>query len=207
MEIDAFILIGGRSSRFGENKANFEFDGITLAERSLQTVADAIKPASTRFVAGIADQTHQFVRLHSDVSVIFDIYPGCGAAGALHSALSHTRSEWIFVLACDLPFVSVDVIRLLAEQLSAELDAVVPVQADGAVQPLCAFYRVEAFRGLLDELVKSDKKLPSLKEIVQSKRAQLLSFEKISSLSNSVNLFLNLNTPEDLRKAEEVIRN
>ncbi len=206
MDIDAFIFIGGKSSRFGSDKANFVFDGVTLAERAWRTVNDALKPANISFIAGSADQAKQFSVLSSDVPMIFDIYPDRGAIGALHAALNNARSEWIFVLACDFPFVSAELIRLLAKRLSAGHDAVVPVSANGRLQPLCAFYRVEAFLGWLDELVKGQNKLPSLKEILQSKRACLVGFDEFSFPANSVDLFLNLNTRADLRRADKMSR-
>jgi molybdopterin-guanine dinucleotide biosynthesis protein A len=79
---------------------------------------------------------------------IFDLHEGRGPLGGLQAALAYARTPWIFVLACDYPFVSGDLIRLLAGRVHDELGAVVPEQEDGRMQPLCGFY-ASAFTRLL----------------------------------------------------------
>jgi molybdopterin-guanine dinucleotide biosynthesis protein A len=73
--------------------------------------------------------------------MIADLRPGFGAWSGLHAAVAYSRSEWALVLACDYPFVTSDLLTLLAGFASKECDAVVPVQPDGRLQPLCALYR------------------------------------------------------------------
>src|SRR6476659_6598378 len=102
---EAFILIGGRSSRLGTDKAFVELDGMTLAERAVANVQRGLSPQRITMVAGSSTQfaTEAII---ADVPFIFDLYEGRGPLGGLHSALAYARTPWIFVLACDYPFVS-----------------------------------------------------------------------------------------------------
>ena len=53
---DAFILIGGISSRFGSNKAFAAFDGKTLASRAAEMVERTASPKTVRFVVRSEEQ-------------------------------------------------------------------------------------------------------------------------------------------------------
>ena len=200
MDIDAFILIGGRSERFGRDKAFFEFEGETLAARAARTVDAALSPAHLTFVTSGEDQFAADVLFGLGKPVVADLKPGFGAWSGLHTALAYVRAEWAFVLACDLPFVTAEGLRALAANLSAEVDAVIPRQSDGLLQPLCAFYRPGAVRPVVDEMLMGNMSLPALQTITELVRTRIVGATETASLAAPEDFFHNVNRPDDVSK-------
>ncbi len=206
IELEAFILVGGRSSRMGplgHGKALLQIDGVTLAERTANTIAAALSPEEIYFVAR---DEKQFAAegLPSGFPIIYDIYKDRGAYSGLHAALNTAKTEWILVLACDYPLVSGDLLKFLAELIEGAFDAVAPVQPDDRVQPLCAFYRaapcLEIIESFLAAEEKAEEKLPPLHTVFEKVRTRLVTFKEIDHLPGAENFFLNLNTPEDVER-------
>jgi molybdopterin-guanine dinucleotide biosynthesis protein A len=73
--------------------------------------------------------------------------------GGLYSILPHVREPLVFVVAADAPFVDAPVAQELEAHWEAGVDAVVPINAQGILEPLCALYRraalLEAARAVL----------------------------------------------------------
>lgn len=203
MDIEAYILIGGRSSRLGRDKAFVAVGGMTLAQRSLNTVRESGIASKTTFVA--ANETQFAIQaITLDAPFIFDLVEGRGPLGGLHAALSYAQTEWILLLACDYPFVTTDLLRFLMENISDEFGTVVPEQPDGRLQPLCAFYKAEAARPLIQEIINHPRVSPPMAEIVNSLTPKIVKPSKYSHLAGFDHFFSNLNTPDDLNKIEKL---
>jgi len=188
MDIDAFILIGGRSSRFGTDKAFYEIEGEPLALRASRTIRKAFPGISISFVASSEDQ----FGIKTDVldgPLVFDIKKGVGAWSGLHAALHHSQADWTLVLACDLPFVTSQILRELADIRASDIDAVVPNQDERGLQPLCAIYRTEPSLRIVNESL-TDEKAPPLQSLFKLLRTSILDVEE--------NALRNVNTPADL---------
>ena len=182
-QIEAFILAGGASSRMGTDKSQLLLENQTFVERigaTLLTVTDTIR------LVGGSD--------NFKLPVVTDVYPQWGALGGLHAALSACRREWAIVVACDLPFVTSELFRTLAS-LSAEHDAVVPIQPDGRPQPLAALYRVDPCSQRATELIEAGRRRPL--DLLESVRTRWVDFAEISNLAQAERFFVNINTPED----------
>jgi molybdopterin-guanine dinucleotide biosynthesis protein A len=201
MDLDAFILIGGRSSRLGVDKAFVELDGKTLAARSAKTIELALLPSRTNFVVSSEEQFNCDVLSTLGNPVITDQKPGFGAWSGIDAALVNARSEWIFILACDLPFLTAELLQLLACFANGDSEAVVPRQSDGRLQPLCAFYRTQPARSVLETLFSSQRSLPPLNTIFDDLKTRIVEPDEYGHLRNAGNLFLNINTGNDLAKA------
>src|SRR5687767_3437220 len=105
MSVEAFILVGGRSSRLGRDKAFEHVGGMTLAERALNAVRDSRIAEKIFFVTGNkVEFAIEAARL--DALFVFDVIEGRGPLGGLYTALTHAAGEWVFLLACDLPLVT-----------------------------------------------------------------------------------------------------
>ena len=200
MNLEAFILIGGRSSRLGTDKAFVELGGETLAERAIENVRLGLSPERITMVAGSSTQ-FAIDAIGLQVPFIFDLHEGRGPLGGLHAALAYSQTPWIFVLACDYPFVSPEMISLLAEKIDDEFAAVVPEQEDGRMQPLCAFYDIATARPVADEILERPRVPPPMHEIVSQLNPRIVRFDEYSHLDGAGNFFLNVNTAEDLERA------
>ena len=182
--IDGFILSGGQSRRMGRDKCELTLSGQTFVDR----ISDRMVPVagSIRVVGRLPGQ--------SRLSHVADVYPGWGALGGVHTALANCSSKWALVVACDFPFVTTDLFDRMNE-LSADFDAVAPVQADGVPQPLCTLYRVDPCLTQAEQLIKSGERKPIA--LLQSVRTRWVVFDELADLEGSESFFYNINTPED----------
>ena len=201
-QVDAFILIGGRSTRLGRDKAFVELGEMTLLERALGTVQAVSTFERVTIVAGNSMQLAT-QSIAAGVPFIFDIYENRGPLGGLHAALANTRKSWIFVLACDYPFVSSELIQFIAGKVSDEVGAVVPEQNDGRLQPLCAFYRVETALPLVEEMLERPRVSPPMQEVVNELSPRIVKFDEYSHLAGAADLFTNVNTAQELEHVRD----
>lgn len=188
--IAALILAGGQSSRMGQDKALLSWEGQPFLLRVCQVAAALtsqvyiLTPWCDRYQAVLAD-CYQSIR---------ELNPGQGPLVAFAQGLTEIQSEWILLLACDLPLLQVDILKKWMMQLNQVPDsilAVVPHQESGW-EPLCGFYRQTA--------------LPPLQDFIE---AGGRSFQKwlsqIPTLPLSVGqpelqMLANCNTPEEFVK-------
>jgi molybdopterin-guanine dinucleotide biosynthesis protein A len=195
MMIEGFILVGGASSRMGANKARLYLEGRSFVER----VASALSSVTQRVsVVGAGEGAAAAWRL----PVVPDVYAKWGALGGLHAALCACRAPWAAVVACDLPFVTGELFARLAA-LRENFEAVVPVQRDARLQPLCALYAVEPCRKIAEELIASDERRPrALLRKVASRRVET---SEMADLEGASLFFMNVNTPEDYAQARKAV--
>jgi molybdopterin-guanine dinucleotide biosynthesis protein A len=148
-DIEAFILVGGKSSRMGRDKALLEISGKPLAARA----AEMVKP----LVANVMLIGEPRRQAELGLPVIADRWPGAGPLGAIATALLGTTKPWALILACDLPYLNAEWIGSLCERALAAppdaFDALVPASANG-LEPLCALYRATA-GGVLSKAVEN----------------------------------------------------
>ncbi len=201
---DAFILVGGRSSRLGNDKAFVEIGGETLMMRAVNVVRAALPESRITAVAGNSAQ-FPIQAITAGVPFIFDLHEGRGPLGGVHSALAHARSPWIFVLACDYPFVSPELIQLIADNIFDDFNSIVPEQADGRLQPLCAFYKVPAAKKIVEDLLERPRVSPPMHEVVGRLDPLIIKFDMYSNLRGAKDLFCNINTVADAERAKKIV--
>ena len=133
MQRSGFVLAGGRSSRMGRDKALLPYRGTTLVGHVARAVQEA-----TGAVALIGDPA-RYGRL--GYPVYPDKLPGCGPLGGIYTALTISSTDWNLVVACDMPGISVDVLRALLGSASESGGAcVIAMGPGGEPEPLCAVY-------------------------------------------------------------------
>ena len=183
-QLQAFILVGGQSSRMGRDKSQLLLENQTFTDRIAETlleITDSVTLVGSR-------QTNSLYAMAPDV------YPAWGALGGLHAALAACRSEWAIVVACDLPFVTAELFYYLAS-LRDGCDAVVPLQSDGRPQPLSSLYRIEPCLRWATELIEAGKRRPlDLLELVNTR---WVPFNELRNLDQAEKFFVNINTPDD----------
>jgi molybdopterin-guanine dinucleotide biosynthesis protein A len=188
LELEAFILIGGRSKRFGSDKAFFEFEGEALAARMARLARMAHPGARVRFL-GASEEQFGGKTAELDAPTVFDVKTGFGPWSGLHAALTHSTAEWTLILACDLPYITIELQQRLYEECANDVDAVVARQSDGRPQPLCAVYRTEKARPIADQMLTREV-LPPLRIICRELDTAFIDVEG--------DLLRNANTQADL---------
>jgi len=187
------VQAGGKSSRMGEDKALIHLAGIPLIERVLARIG------------GLADEilitTNRPETLaHLNLRMVGDEVPGAGALHGLKTALDAARGEIILVLSCDTPFVSRELLEHLIR--AQEADAIVPKDGD-KYEPLQAVYnRARCLPAVEAALVASERRMVSFYPQVH-----VLPIEEpiLGELDPSGLSFFNVNTVEDLERAEQLL--
>jgi len=187
-QFEAFILAGGASSRMGVDKSQ-----LLIGNKSLtQHIANTLFNVSTSVT--IVGRQPEDARIKSAM----DVYPLWGALGGLHGALHACKGEWVFVVACDLPLITSELITRLASERN-DNEAIVPIQQDGRPQPLCAFYRVDPCLERATELIEKGFRRPL--DLLENVKTRWVAFSELEELPESQNFFVNINTPEDYYEA------
>ncbi len=186
----AVIMAGGDSRRMGQDKAN-----LVLGERTLlQSVVDTLQPIFAEVIVSVRQP-----RSEIDLPQVCDDPAYSGPLAGLAAALERAITPWIFVVACDMPFVSPAVIEYLALQ-RAEYQAVVPV-VGGHPQPLAAFYARECLEEVRACLHGKGKH--SFRALLDTMRVCYVSEAQMQAVDPQLRSFFDLDTPQDLRAAQE----
>lgn len=198
-DVQGFILVGGASRRMGQDKAQLRLGPETMLER----IAAELSPVTSSVTLVGSPQAY----VGHSLPTVPDVYEKWGALGGIHAALSAAKTDWIIVVACDLPFVTRNLFERLksfADESIDSIDSIVPMQPDGRPQPVCALYRREACLPQIDTLVREGEHAP--RALLRSVRTDYVLFRELRDLPGAENFFLNLNTPEDFEAARRRLR-
>jgi len=189
--ISAAVLLGGRSSRMGRDKAHLPVAGVAAATRIGRLLAGLFDDVI--LVGGDAPADAPGRRV-SDVDG-----PVCALRG-LVSALDAARTPRLLVVATDLPLLSVDL--LLALVAFPEADAVVPRSTDG-VHPLCALYARDTVLPTARAHLRAGRlKLRDLLDAIDTIDIAPADLRLLDSASRALT---NVNTPADLTTLESLL--
>jgi len=192
------ILAGGGATRFGGKPKGLEVVG---GERILDRLAAVMMEALGEPPLLVANAP-EAASWRPDLETVPDVRPGLGALGGILTAVVRAPAPVVCV-AWDMPFVSVPLIRLLAEKLG-HYDAVLP-ESEGrrGVEPLCAGYG-PACRGAIEEsLAAGDLRAISFHDRI---RVCILPLEQVQGFADPDLIFFNVNTADDLNKADDLWR-
>ena len=186
--ITAVILAGGQSSRMGTDKAMLEIEGKPLI-RHVYDILAALFPSPLL----ITNSPERYSFLNCPTAA--DLYPGEGSLAGIHAALTHAPTDLVFLVACDMPYVSPDVIRFLCS-LSDGFDAVVARSPDG-MEPLHAIYRSRCLP-VIEQMLRQGKK--RIKDALDRVNTRYVTWDELAGLPGAEQTFLNLNTPDEFAR-------
>lgn len=157
--VSIIILAGGRSSRMGRDKATIEIDGVSLIRRIYDAGDRALNHSLNCDRASIYVVTPWIERYRSrlppDCLFIHETRPHQGPLVGFSQGLSHINTDWVLLLACDLPYLSATAIESwlpgLAD-ISPQSLAYLPKHPQKGWEPLCGFYRRNSLTLLQDYL-------------------------------------------------------
>jgi molybdopterin-guanine dinucleotide biosynthesis protein A len=194
--VNGAIIAGGLATRFGGKPKGLErVAGVRILDRLVDAMVAAFGEPPL-LVANAPDARDW----RPDLRVEADVIPGLGALGGIHAAVCLAPAPVVLV-AWDMPFVTTELLRALATGLE-HADACLP-ESDGprGVEPLCAAYGPAVLRPIEDGLARGDRRAVAFHDSV---RVAILNGEKIRSLGDPGRLFFNVNTAEDLGRANRM---
>lgn len=191
-EITVAVLAGGASRRMGANKSFVELDGKPLVQHTLERVRQLNLP-----VLLITNTPELYSRF--EIPMIGDVVPGKGSLGGIYSALLNCSTPYTLCVACDMPFLNVDLLNHLLS-LRNGFDAVVPM-IDGQPQGLHAVYHRRCAVPILELMERNELRITGL---FNRLRVRLVGEPAIRAIDPQLRSFTNLNTPEELERVRRM---
>ena len=197
-QVHGAILAGGGATRFGGRPKGLEPIG---GERILDRLARVLTSALGEPPLLVANAP-EAGSWRPDLRTVGDVRPGFGALGGLYTAVIESPAPVVCV-AWDMPFVSESLIRALADGLQSS-DAVLP-QSDSrrGVEPLCAGYGPACREAIADSIAAGDLRAIGFHDRI---RVGILPLDQVRTLADPDLLFFNVNTADDLAKADQLWR-
>ena len=188
------LLMGGKSSRMGQDKAQLLLGGQPFWKRIAQELS-----ACGRLYLSVSQTCDE--KALEGYPIIRDVVPDCGVMGGLYSAFQAIEEDLLFACACDMPFLNRRFIRWMLNRWEEEgrkgrqWDGIVVCGDDGKTYVTAALYH-RRLQGKLEENVRK-KRLRMHTFVREEANILLLPMEEVTSFSRC---FQNINTPEDYRR-------
>jgi molybdopterin-guanine dinucleotide biosynthesis protein A len=188
MSVSAALMAGGKSTRMGQDKAWIELDGEPLIAR----VAGVLKQVADEVIIVANDPRYAALGLR----VVPDRFPDGGALGGIATGVSAATHDRVLVAACDMPFLSVEVWRVLLDH-RYEADVVIPKVAN-EFETMHALYTKACVAPMERALAAGKMRVISFFDEV---RVQTIAERELRVADPTLRSFTNVNTPEELASA------
>jgi len=183
------VLSGGESRRMGRDKAFLTFDGIPLIERVVRT----LRTVFPRIII-VTNDPASYVSYGA--VVVTDAVDKQGPLTGIYSGLLHSKDDYNFVVACDMPFLNSGLITYMAG-LTQGYDIVAPLVA-GYLEPLHAFYH-RRLLPVIEERLRQDSR--QIRGIYDEAHVHYVTETELDRYDPERRSFKNLNTPEEYKEA------
>lgn len=196
MEYSIAIQAGGQSSRMGQDKGLIQFGEMPLVEYIYHQVSGM---GSDVFIVS----NHPTGYLQFGLPVYEDIYKDIGALGGIYTVLSHSKTEKVLIIACDMPFVNTDILNYLLS-FAPLYDVVVPrIDPKGFVEPFKAVYSKSCLWAIEKSIKANKRRVISFFDEVSVKYIER---EELAPMDPDFTSFMNVNTPEELHIALKIAK-
>jgi len=188
----ALILAGGLSSRMGFDKRLIKIDGVSMINHAICELSEHFKEII------VADNTFGY-EFHGDCRVIHvkDIIQNGGPLSGVHCGLSKASSEFVYIIACDMPNINMEYIfymENLIKGLSTGVSACVTRYGDW-IEPFNSFYSKNLIE-MLEKAILSGRR--QIYKLLEKTDCVYIDEAKARIYSEDWSMFENLNTREEL---------
>jgi molybdopterin-guanine dinucleotide biosynthesis protein A len=192
------ILAGGASRRMGEDKALLRLtpSGPVMLER----VLGAARAISSDVVV-VCPPDRNYARFGA--ILVADRFPGAGPLGGIITALEASPADHTLILSCDHPFLSIPLLRWMAELPSIQL--VLPaleIDSSRTCFPILARYRADALPILTSAFLDGERRL---QRAIGGLSARVLGPGDLSKFDPGLRSFLNVNTLQAAQSARQLL--
>jgi molybdopterin-guanine dinucleotide biosynthesis protein A len=187
----ALILAGGKSTRMGFDKQTITLDGTKLIQKTISDLKSIFNE--------IIISTNNF-DLYKDEKLILikDLIPEKGPLGGIYSALKKSSSEYMYVIACDMPNINPKYIKYMMKILeTSKYDACI-TRKDNWIESFNAFYSMSIIEKLEKHLKQEER--TSNFQFINSINCYYVQEETARKFSPKWEMFANINTVNDLER-------
>ena len=221
--VSGIILAGGQSRRMGQDKAFIDFDGAPLVSRVINQVRNLC--SELIIVTNDSGAYQKF-----GVRLVGDVYPAKGSLGGIYSGLRAVAENYALAVACDMPFLNQDLLRYMIS-FAPQFDVVIPrandpsgktprterdekrdhksprsnkpIAKEGDLHPMHAVYSKRCLEPIEERLRVDDLRLIGFHDTV---RVRVIETDEVDRFDPEHWSFFNVNTPEDLKTAQDLAR-
>jgi molybdopterin-guanine dinucleotide biosynthesis protein A len=173
----------------GDPKALLEIGGRRIVDRVVAAIAPVVDDV---LIVTNTPERYAFLGL----PMIGDVFPDHGSLGGIYSGLRAAAGEAAFTVACDMPFLRPDVIRLVLDRLG-DADVVIPRVGD-QLETMHAAYTKACLAPMEERLRAGRLKIVGFFDRV---RVREIAEAEVRALADPAIVFMNVNTPEELARA------
>lgn len=174
MDIGALILMGGKNSRMNGNvKGLLKIKNSTFLEKIQETLNDF-----SSIYLSINDKFSKKQKQNFEnmgFKIIEDIYKEIGPLGGIYSSLLNCKEEYLFITACDMPFITKNSIEVLCNKVDKNTDGVVFYDKNNKLYPLGAIYSKNVLP-IIEEMI--EKKYYKLSYLIEKSNFVKINIEK-----------------------------
>ena len=186
------ILSGGLSTRFnGRNKAFINVGGKRILDRLYTIFSDLFNEI-------ILVTNDPMLFLEWDFTIVTDIFPARSSLTGIHTGLFYMKNQFAFFSACDTPFLKKALVEVLLENIDRNKDIIMPETSAG-MEPLCAIYSKRCLNTAENHIKQNKLKI---QRALSSHRLIKIPETVLRSKDPELTSFFNINSPEDLIRAE-----
>ena len=174
MDIGALILMGGKNSRMNGNvKGLLKIKNSTFLEKIQETLNDFSSIYLSINDKFSKEQKQNFENM--GFKIIEDIYKEIGPLGGIYSSLLNCKEEYLFITACDMPFITKNSIEVLCNKVDKNTDGVVFYDKNNKLYPLGAIYSKNV-PPIIEEMI--EKKYYKLSYLIEKSNFVKINIEK-----------------------------
>ncbi|MEK7264110.1 MAG: molybdenum cofactor guanylyltransferase [Bacteroidota bacterium] len=178
------ILAGGKSKRMGEDKALLLMDGKPF----IQYIKEIMKRIfSEVIIVAEKKKEYEFLNLHIEE----DIVKNAGPLGGIYTALTFTSTQWSFIVSCDVPFITKELIEYICN-FSSTSEIKIP-SFNEKLHPLCGMYSKVCLPVIATQLQQNNFKVQNIFPLLP---VEIIPITKELSFFSS-QLLYNINTQSE----------
>jgi molybdopterin-guanine dinucleotide biosynthesis protein A len=186
------ILAGGQNKRFdGQNKAFIRVGSRRIVDRLLDVYAQLFDQ-----VVLVTNEPAAYMDVNA--LIVSDHYAERSSLNGLHAGLFAAAHEHSFFAACDTPFIKKELIQCVLAHIERKADIVIP-QTGAGYEPMFAVYRKTCLPVMAWQLEHDRLKIQGL---FRKLRVKTIPEADLRQIDSDLISFFNINTPEDLVRAE-----
>jgi molybdopterin-guanine dinucleotide biosynthesis protein A len=192
------VLAGGKSQRFGEDKCQVKLGDKLLIDYILSEIIDEFKE-----VLLISNNRIEF-KPSNKISLIEDLEKGLGPLGGILTAMKWIKEnnksyKWISTFPSDTPFFRKQILKNFLEEIKDYKEKLFFINSNDTRHNIFGLWSVDLLDRLEEDLSKGERKVEMW--------ANKVGVKSINMKFEIKDPFFNINTKEDLIKAEEYLKN
>ena len=203
LQKSAVILAGGFSRRFGRDKGLVVLAGKPLILHVIDRVSKVVDEVLV--VVSSEKQKNKFETiLKEEANLVIDKDDSQSPLVGAITGFETTNAEYSLLLPCDTPLVSTQIVQFLLD-MCTNRSAAIPRWSSGYIEPLQAVYRTESALTAAKTALKHGKM--NMQSMIDNLRGvRYVSTIALEQLEPDLLTFFNVNTPQDLKKAESILK-